>query len=153
MPTKRRASDVGSQFEHIRERMEEARRRVVGAPGRPEFSTPFIEPAVDMYETGDAVVILAEIAGIGEADLELEVEGSICVLRGERKATRGGPKRDYRQMEISYGAFQRELLLPAAVNPDGLRTVYKDGMLQISLPKAPPAGSQRLKIPVPTHKS
>ena len=153
MPTRRRTSDVSSQFEHIRERMEEARRRVIGAPGRPRFSTPFIEPAVDVYETGDAVVILAEIAGIGEADLELEVEGSMCVLRGERKATRGGPKRDYRQMEISYGAFQLELLLPAEVNPDGIRTVYKDGMLQISLPKASPVGSRRLKIPVSTHKS
>lgn len=153
MPTKRRASDVSSQFEHIRERMEQARRRVIGAPGRPEFSTPFIEPAVDIYETGDAVVILAEIAGIGEVDLELEVEGLICVFRGERRATRGGPKRDYRQMEIAYGAFQRELLLPAEVNPDGIRTVYKDGMLQISLPKASPAGSTRLKIPVPTHQS
>ena len=86
MPPKRRSSD----FDHIRERMEEARRRVIGAPGRPGFSTPFIEPAVDVYETGDAVVIVAEIAGIGEADLELEVEGSECVLRGERKATAAG---------------------------------------------------------------
>jgi HSP20 family protein len=153
MPTKRRASDVSSQFEHIRERMEQARRRVIGAPGRPEFSTPFIEPAVDVYETSADVVILAEIAGIGECEFELEVEGSSCVLRGERKAMRGGPKRDYRQMEISYGAFQRELLLPAEVNPDGIRTVYKDGMLQIWLPKAPPVGSQRLKILVPTYKS
>jgi HSP20 family protein len=148
MPPKRRSSD----FEHIRERMEEARRRVIGVPGRPGFSTPFIEPAVDVYETGDEVVIMAEIAGIGEADLELEVEGSTCVLRGERKASGGGPKRDYRQMEISYGAFQRELLLPAEVNPDGIRTVYKDGMLQIWLPKASPAGGRRLKIPVSTKK-
>lgn len=133
--------------------MEEARRRVIGAPGRPGFTTPFMEPAVDMYETDDAVVIVAEIAGIGEADLELEVDGSACVLRGERKARQTGPKRDYRQMEISYGAFQRELLLPAEVNPDGINTVYKDGMLQISLPKASPAGSRRLRIPVPTQKS
>jgi HSP20 family protein len=153
MTTRRRASDVNSQFEHIRQRMEQARRRVIGAPGRPEFSTPFIEPAVDVYETGDAVVILAEIAGIGEGEFELDVEGFTCVLRGERKATRGGPKRDYRQMEISYGAFQRELLLPTEVNPDGIRTVYKDGMLQISLPKASPAGSRRLKIPVQNQKS
>jgi HSP20 family protein len=153
MPTKRRAADVSSEFEHIRERVEQARRRVIGAPGRPEFSTPFIEPAVDVYETGDSVVILAEIAGIGEGEFELEVDGSTCVLRGERKATRGGPKRDYRQMEISYGAFQRELLLPVEVNPDGIRTVYKDGMLQISLPKASPAGSRRLKITVQNQKS
>jgi HSP20 family protein len=149
MPPKRRSSD----FEHIRERMEEARRRVIGAPGRPGFTTPFIEPSVDVYETEDTVVIVAEIAGIGDVDVELEVEGSSCAFRGERKATSGGAKRDYRQMEISYGAFQRELLLPAEVNPDGISTVYKDGMLQITLPKASPAGGRRLKIPVSTQKS
>lgn len=148
MPAKRKASDLSAEFEHIRERMEQARRRVIGAPGSPRFSMPFIEPAVDIYETAIAVVIVAEMAGIGEGDLELEVESTTCVLRGERKAVRSGPKRDYRQMEISYGAFQRELLLPSAVNPDGIRTVYKDGMLQITLPKASPAPTRRMKIPV-----
>ena len=63
--------------------MEQARQRVIGAPGSP-FSVPFMEPAVDVYETEDAVVIIAEIAGIGQEEVELEVEGTICILRGER---------------------------------------------------------------------
>jgi HSP20 family protein len=153
MTNKRKASDLRSEFEHIRERMEQARRRVIGAPGSPRFSTPFIEPAVDIYETAGAVVIVAEIPGIGEGDLELEVEGSACILRGERKTVRSGPKREYGQMEISYGAFQRELLLPSSVNPDAMRTVYKDGMLQITLPKASPAQTRRMKIPVSSRPS
>jgi HSP20 family protein len=153
MTNKRKASDLTSEFEHIRERMEQARRRVIGAPGSPRFSTPFIEPAVDIYETAGAVVIVAEIPGIGEGDLELEVEGSACILRGERKTVRSGPKREYRQMEIYYGTFQRELLLPSSVNPDATRTVYKDGMLQITLPKASPAQTRRMKIPVSSRPS
>ena len=144
--TIKRTSQPSSQFEHIRERMEQARQRVIGAPGMPSFSVPFIEPAVDIYETEDQVVIVAEIAGIGNQDLELEVEGSKCILRGERKPASQGAKRDYRQVEISHGPFQRELLLPAAVNPNAVETVYKDGMLQIALPKASPARSRTLTI-------
>ena len=143
-----RSSDPITRFEHIRERMEQARQRVIGAPGTPSFSVSYMEPSVDVYETKDEVVIVAEIAGIGQQDLELEVEGSACILRGERKPARGGPKRDYRQMEIGHGPFQRELLLPTDVNPDAITTVYKDGMLQISLPKASPTSGRRLTITV-----
>jgi len=143
----RRTSNISSQFDHIRRRMEQARERVIGAPGSP-FSAPFMEPAVDVYETEDAVVIVAEIAGIGHEEIELEVEDTICILSGERKSGRTGPKRDYSQMEIGHGPFLRELLLPAEVNPDAAITVYKDGMLQISLPKASPARSTRTKLPV-----
>lgn len=144
----RQAAELVSQFEHIRERMEHARRRVVGAPGSPSFSVTLMEPAVDVYETEHDVVIVAEIAGIGLTEVELEVDGQTCILRGERKAARGGPKRGYHQMEIAHGHFERELLLPANVNPDALQTVYKDGMLRISLPKASPARSLRLTITV-----
>ena len=143
----KRASQPSSQFEHIRARMEQARQRVIGAPGRPSFSLPFMEPAVDIYETEEHVVIVVEIAGIG--DVELEVEGSRCTLRGERKPAPHKADREFRQVEISNGPFQRELFLPAAVNPDAVETVYKDGMLQIKLPKASPASSRTLTILVP----
>jgi len=126
--------------------MEQARQRVIGAPGRPSFSIPFMEPAVDIYETEDQVVIVAEIAGIRDQDLELEVEGSRCTLRGERRPAPQGEKREIRQVEIGLGPFQRELFLPAAVNPDAVETVYKDGMLQIALPKASTARSRTLTI-------
>jgi HSP20 family protein len=141
------ASQASSPFEqHIRERMEQARQRIIGAPGTPSFSVPFMEPAVDIFETEDHVVIEVEIAGIRDEDLELEIEGSKCTLRGERKPARQGEKRAFRQVEISHGPFQRELFLPAAVNPDAVETVYKDGMLQIMLPKASLARSRTLTI-------
>jgi HSP20 family protein len=144
--TTKRAAQAPAAFEHIRERMEQARRRVIGAPGRPSFSVSVMEPAVDIYETEGHVVIIVEIAGIRDQDLELEVEGSRCVLRGERKPASQGEKRDYRQVEIGHGPFQRELLLPTTVNPDAVVTVYKDGMLQIVLPKASAAGNRTLTV-------
>ena len=146
--TTKRTAQAPAEFEHIRERMEQARQRVIGAPGRPSFSVPFMEPAVDIYETEGHIVIIVEIAGIRDQDVELEVEGSRCALRGERMPVPQGAKREFRQVEISHGPFQRELFLPAAVNPDAVETVYKDGMLQIVLPKASPARSRTLTIPV-----
>ena len=119
--------------------MEQARRCVIGAPGSPRFSTPFMEPSVDVYETDDEVVVIAEIAGISREGVELEIEGSTLLLRGERRSAREGPKRDYRQTAIFHGPFFRELLLRTKVNRNAATTVYKDGMLQITLPKASPA--------------
>jgi HSP20 family protein len=143
----RRTSDT-PKFDHIRERMEQARRRVIGAPGSPAFSAPFLEPPVDIYETNDEVVVLAEISGVAREDIELEVAGTTLYLRGDRKTASDGPKRDYRQIEITRGPFLREVLLPANVNPEAAQTVYKDGMLQITLPKASPVAGNRFKIPV-----
>jgi len=142
----KRASQASTDFEYIRERMEQARQRVIGAPGRPSFSVSFMEPAVDIYETQRQVVVIAEIAGIRDQDMELELDGLRCTIRGERKPASRGERREFRQVEISHGPFQRELLLPAAVNPDAVETVYKDGMLQITLPKASTARSRTLTI-------
>ncbi len=144
----KRTTDIFSQSEHIRERIEQAYRRVIGAPGSPRFSVPFMEPAVDVYETDDAVVIVMEIAGIAEEEIELEVDGASLILKGCRTSAREGPRRAYSQMEICDGPFQRELLLPADVNAEGATAIYRDGMLEISLPKAAPTLSRQLKIVV-----
>ncbi len=128
--------------------MGQAYQRIIGAPGSPNFSVALIEPAVDVYETDDSVVIMVEIAGIAEAEIELEVEGMGLTIRGVRKSVREGPRRIYSQMEICDGPFQRDLLLPAEVNAEAAAAVYKDGMLELSLPKAAPTLSRRLNIVV-----
>ena len=139
-----------SQFEHIRERMEQARRRVIGAPGSPASRSPFMEPAVDVYETDDAVVIVAEIAGIGQRRNRAGSRGPYpASSAGSENPREPAQNAITSQMEIGHGPFRRELLLPAEVNPDAASTVYKDGMLEISLPKASPARSTGApKIPV-----
>ena len=130
-----RTSDIFSEFERIRERMEQAWRQVIGPPGAPRFCSPVIEPSVDVYETDDEVVVMVEIAGISDEEVEIEVDGRTLLLRGQRKARPGRPHRLYSQMEISHGPFQRELLLPSEVDPDSIHASYEDGMLEIVLPK------------------
>ena len=144
----RRTADLFSQFEHIRERMEQAYQRLLGGPGSPGFCEPFMEPPVDIYQTDTDVVIQMEIAGISEEEVELEVEGSTLVIHGERKPLSGRPDRVYSQLEISQGPFRRELILPVPVTPERAQSSYKDGVLEIVLPKASPPSSRQLRIVV-----
>jgi len=138
-----------SDFEqHIQERMSRAYQRVFGSPGSPGFGRPFMEPPVDIYHTDKEVVVLMEIAGIPEEEIELEVEGHSMIVRGRRKPIAARPNRVYSQMEITHGAFQRELHLPSEVNAEAAKAVYKDGILEITLPVTKPHSGRHLTIVV-----
>jgi len=145
---KERTADIFADFERIRERMEQAWRQVLGPPGAPRFCAPVIEPAVDVYETAREVVVVAEMAGISEGEVEITVHGRTLVVGGERKPNAGRPGRLYSQMEICHGPFRRELLLPAEVNPAGARVEYSRGMLEIVLPKVRRRTGRLVKIVV-----
>jgi HSP20 family protein len=133
-------------FAHIHERMERVYSRVLGAPGAPGFCPPYTEPPVDVYETNDEVVVVIEVAGLKENEIELEVDGAALTFRGERAPLKGRPKRVYSQMEIGHGHFQREVALPAPVSPEGARAVYKNGILEIALPKTDPIVRRHLRL-------
>ncbi len=139
-------ADIYSRFEHIRERMEQAYRQVIGPPGSPRFCAPYMEPAVDVYETCDDIVVIVEIAGIQGEEVEVEVDGRVLFLKGERRPLPGRPGRIYSQMEIAHGGFQRELTLPAEVDAAAASAQYKDGILEVVLPKAAANPGRQLKI-------
>ncbi len=141
-----RASDIFSEFEHIRERMQVAWRQVIGPPGAPRFCSPIIEPPVDVYETEDEVVVVVEIAGILNEEVQVEVDGNTLTVSGERRPAGGRPHRLYSQIEICQGPFQRQLFLPAEVNPDKARASYNAGVLEIVLPKAGQKLSRQVRI-------
>ena len=142
----RKTADIFSQFEHIRERMEQAYKQVLGTPGTPGFCPPYMEPPADVYETEGEIVVLVEIAGISGEEIELEIEGRTLVLEGKRKPLPGKPRRIYAQMEIPSGPFRREFLLPAEVNGEHATADYTQGILQVVLPKSAPGPSRQLRI-------
>ena len=92
---KERTADIFADFERIRERMERAWRQVLGPPGSPRFCPPVIEPAADVYETEREVVVVVEMAGISEGDVDITVDGRKLVVNGERKPNAGRPGRIY----------------------------------------------------------
>lgn len=112
------------------------------------FAKRGFEPAVDVYETDDAVVIVAELAGVDCERIDVALHQQVLSIRGERIAPGSGRKRSYSQMEINSGPFERIIRLPIAVDSDGATARYADGMLEITLPKskAPPPSRTFVRI-------
>jgi len=136
-----------SEYEsHIHDRMRQAYQRVFGGPGSPGFGRPYMEPPVDVYQTETDVVVIMEIAGIPEEEVELEVDGHRLTISGERKPLPGTPRRRYSQMEIASGPFRRELHLPCEVNAEEATAVYTSGILQLTLPMTRPTSGRHLRI-------
>jgi len=117
-----------------------------GLPNQPRFCPPILEPPIDVYETTDSVVIVVEMAGIQDEEVELIFEGDQLTLRGKREDRQGGSERRYLQMEICRGPFERTIPLPAAVDPDRTQATYQSGFLEIVIPKAVPRGGRRVRI-------
>jgi len=93
-------------------------------------------PPTDVYETGDAVVVKVEVAGMREEELEVTLNGRELSIRGVRRDS--GDKLRYQQMEIEYGPFEAEVEVPRAVDYEQLEASYDNGFLMIRLGKAQP---------------
>lgn len=104
-------------------------------PPAVRFSPRTWEPAIDVYETDKEVVILVELAGANEDEIEVTVRGQAVIVRGERRDIKQGIKRTYSQMEIVWGPFERDIALPAAVDVKQIKAFYQRGFLEVILPK------------------
>jgi HSP20 family protein len=130
------AQKLFSDFEYLHQQMDEMWERLTGGQGgRPRFCPPILEPPVDVYETAEEVVILAEIPGIGDEEVQLDLHGDRLHFYGEKIDRHAAPGHRHNQMEICYGTFERTVDLPAEVDPEAVQIAYRDGFLKITLPK------------------
>lgn len=151
MPRRPQEQSLSDSDARIYERLDRASERLFGnnpSSGGPNFGNLHMEPPVDVYETRSEVVVSIEMAGIQSEEVEVIVEGRMMIIRGARKALSGPAERAYHLMEIGHGPFQRELQLPADVNADAMTNTYKDGILQLSLPKASVKQGRHVRITV-----
>ena len=131
------AQKLSSEFDYLRQQVDEMWDRLKGGQsGRPRYCPPILEPPVDVYETAEHVVIIAEIPGIGEEEVEMEVHGDHLHFRGQKNDHHAAPGHRHSQIEICYGSFERALKVPAEVDPEGAEVSYDDGFLKIVLPKS-----------------
>jgi len=116
-------------------------------PPAVRFSPAVWEPAIDMYETDDELVVRVELAAVKESDMEILVDRDTFVIRGERKkALRASGKTAYHQMEIASGPFERAIPLPVPVDPTNSEASYEDGLVEIVLSKAEKERTLQVKI-------
>lgn len=92
-------------------------------------------PVVDVYDNDDNIVLKAEIPGIDKKDIEVDVKGRVLTLKGERSSDNEVKEDNYYRRERCFGKFERAFNLPVDVELDKIRANYKDGVLEIEIPK------------------
>lgn len=117
-------------------------------PAFPELSRrfEFRMPKVDIIDRAEEVVVKAELPGIDKKDLDVTVTGDSITIKGETRHEEKGEKGDYFRSEISRGSFSRTLALPAAVDASRAKATFKDGLLEVTLPKKEEAKRQSVTI-------
>ena len=105
-------------------------------------------PAMDLVETEDAYVLSADLPGLSESDVSIEVEDNILTVSGERKAEHEDRKAGYYRVERSYGSFRRALTLPEGVDPEAVTANFDKGVLQVTVPKPEQQAPRKVQITV-----
>ena len=105
-------------------------------------------PSVDMSETDNEVKITAELPGMTEDDVDVELDEDMLTIRGEKKQEEEEEGGGRYWCESSYGKFVREVPLPSAVDPDKADASFKNGQLKVTVPKRAEEQSKRRKIEV-----
>jgi HSP20 family protein len=104
------------------------------------------ELPVDMYHTGEAIVIRALVAGVSPEDLDISITRDTVTIRGVRNEYQETTDDNYYHRELFWGSFSRTLLLPEEVLIDEAEAKEKNGLLEIILPKVDKDRSTRLKV-------
>jgi HSP20 family protein len=105
-------------------------------------------PSVDVLESKDAYLIRAELPGMKKEEINVEVKDGTLALSGERKSEQPAEGVEYRHMERVAAKFWRSFTLPETVKQDGIEATYKDGILEVRVPKAEEAKPRQIEISV-----
>ena len=105
-------------------------------------------PSLDVYEEKDSVVVKAELPGMDEKDIEVNLTDNDLTIRGEKKDEKEEKGKDYWHRETSYGAFRRVIPLPEGLNREKVDARFKNGVLTITLTKLDGAKAKEQRIPI-----
>jgi HSP20 family protein len=105
-----------------------------------------VMPKMDVSETDKEIEVIAELPGLEEKDIQLNLSDNMFTIRGEKKNEREEKEKDYHLVERSYGSFTRSVQLPDGVNADGIKAVMSKGVLKVTVPKPAPAQAKKINI-------
>jgi HSP20 family protein len=103
-------------------------------------------PAMDLLETGDHFVLRADLPGVSEDDVNIELEDNTLTVSGERKAEHTERQEGFYRVERAFGAFSRALTLPRGVNSDEISAQFDNGVLEVRIPKPEESKPRRISI-------
>jgi len=107
-----------------------------------------VAPKVDIFEEGDNFVVKAEIPGMKKEEIEVNLTDDMVTISGEKKKEEKVEKKDYYRFERSFGSFSRSFRLPKDVQADKAKAIFKDGVLELKVPKTEEAKKKEKKVPI-----
>ena len=117
--------------------------------GFPAFSTggtAELLPSIDVTETDKQIEITAELPGLEEKDVQVNLADNVLTFRGEKKAEKEEKDKSYRLVERSYGSFVRSLELPEGVDANTIKASIDKGVLTVTVPKPAPAQAKKIEV-------
>jgi len=117
-----------------------------GAEKRIEKKTAVWAPSVDIKETETDITVKADLPGMKKEDIDISIDNDTLVIKGERKFEKEEKDKDYVRMERSYGSFYRSFTLGVPVKEDEVKASYKNGVLEIVIPKAEVKKAKKVEI-------
>jgi HSP20 family protein len=103
-------------------------------------------PPVDLVEADEHYVLKADLPGLSEKDVSIEVQDGTLTISGERKAEHEAREQGWYRIERSFGSFNRSLTLPDGVDPDGISASFDSGVLSVRIPKPAERKPRRVEI-------
>jgi HSP20 family protein len=104
--------------------------------------------AVDLYEEKDEIVAKTELPGVAKEDIQVNVTDHLLTIKGEKKREEETKEKNFYRSERSYGSFSRSIELPAEVQAEKARASFKNGVLELHLPKTEEAKKKEVKVKV-----
>ncbi|MCS6998032.1 MAG: Hsp20/alpha crystallin family protein [Aquificaceae bacterium] len=111
-----------------------------------EEGEKFFAPAVDVYETDQELVVKAELPGVKKENVEVSIRDNALCIKGEKKEEKEEKRDTYHRVERVYGKFERVIPLPVEAKVESARAEFKDGVLEIRIPKAEGAKERKIEI-------
>jgi HSP20 family protein len=112
-----------------------------------------LSPSVEVAETDKEITVTAELPGLDEKDIEVNLSDNVLTLKGEKKSEKEEKSKTVYRSERSYGMFQRAIPLPVEVQEDKVEADFSKGVLTVHLPKSPAAQKKTRKIEIAARKS
>ena len=103
-------------------------------------------PVVDVYETDQELVVKAELPGVKKENVEVTIRDNALHIRGEKKEEKEEKTESYHRVERVYGKFERVIPLPTDVKVEAAKAEFKDGVLEIRIPKAESSKEKKIEI-------
>lgn len=147
IPTGRDRSVAGSPFVSLQREID--RLFADFTRGFPAFTgngTTALLPSMDVSETDKEIEITAELPGLEEKDVQINLADNLLTIRGEKKAEKEQKEKNYRLVERSYGSFERTLELPEGVSSDAIKANITKGVLKVTIPKPAPAQAKKIEV-------